>query len=122
MSNTNGNLEENTPDYMDLKPLILRKKKVLAPHVLQDKERSIAHAKKMSKLDGDDPDPPKLPSLTFRIKLMQARTAKGYDRKTLAQKINVPESVIANYENGTVKPERTVLNKLTRVLGVALSP
>ena len=51
---------------------------------------------------------------------MQARTAKGWKQKDLAQMVQQPPSVIQQYENGQAIPEGQIINKLNRALGVTL--
>lgn len=52
--------------------------------------------------------------------IQQARTSHHWTRKELANKLNVKESVIADYENGKAIPEGHLLQKLSKILGVTL--
>jgi len=56
----------------------------------------------------------------FKMALMQARTAKGWKQKDLAQMIAQPPKIVQEYENGTAIPDGAVINKLNRALGVTL--
>lgn len=56
----------------------------------------------------------------FKVALMQARVAKKWNQKELAQKINEKPSTIQEYETGTAVPNPQIISKLNRVLGVTL--
>lgn len=56
----------------------------------------------------------------FKVALQQARTAKGWTQKDLAQRINEKQSVVNEYETGRVVPNPQVISKLQRALGVSL--
>jgi len=56
----------------------------------------------------------------FKMALMQARTAKGWKQKDLAQQVQQPPAVIQSYENGTAIPDGQVINRLNRALGITL--
>ncbi len=114
------NDNNNLPEYQDLKPLILKKRVDTSGSVFNVGMQHVAHAKKFDVLDGNDPDPPKKPSFNFVQQLQKARVDKKMDRKTLAGKLNVTENVIASIENGKIRPERALLDRINRVLGVTL--
>lgn len=52
--------------------------------------------------------------------IMQARQAKGWTQKELAQKLNVKPAVINDYESGRVIPNKQLLNKMQNILNVRL--
>lgn len=54
-------------------------------------------------------------------KIMQARTAKNMSQKDVANKINIPVSEFQKIENGTMKRNGELLNRLGKVLGVKLT-
>eukprot|EP01096_Ripella_sp_DP13-Kostka_P004175 TRINITY_DN162_c0_g1_i1.p1 TRINITY_DN162_c0_g1~~TRINITY_DN162_c0_g1_i1.p1 ORF type:complete len:169 (-),score=70.96 TRINITY_DN162_c0_g1_i1:150-581(-) len=56
----------------------------------------------------------------MRIKIQQARTAKGLTQKELATQINERATVISDYESGRAIPNPAVLTKIERALGVSL--
>jgi putative transcription factor len=56
----------------------------------------------------------------FKVALQQARTAKGWTQKQLAQRINEKQTVINEYETGRVIPNPQIIQKLQRALGVSL--
>lgn len=52
--------------------------------------------------------------------IQNARAAQNLTRKELAQKMNQPVSVIAEYENGKAIPNANLINKLEKVLKTKL--
>lgn len=56
----------------------------------------------------------------MRIRIQQARTAKGLTQKELATQINERATVISDYESGRAIPNPAVLTKIERALGVSL--
>ncbi len=60
---------------------------------------------------------PKKFSKVFGQKLAQLRAEKNMNRKMLAQKLNVTESVITSLETGNENYKPDLLSKLKRVLG-----
>ncbi len=60
-------------------------------------------------------------SQDLKQKIMKARAAKGMNQQQLATKCGVKKDIIASYESGKAIPNPQMLNKMSRVLGVALS-
>jgi putative transcription factor len=60
-------------------------------------------------------------SKNLRMTIQQERNKKKWTRKDLALKCNLPESIIADYENGKGVPNQQHINKISRALGVPLS-
>lgn len=58
--------------------------------------------------------------LNFSNSLRRARTDKKMTQAQLAQAINEKVSVVNDYENGKAVPNGQIIQKLNRVLGVAL--
>ena len=56
----------------------------------------------------------------LKVALQRARSGKKLTRTQLAYMINVKETLIASYENGTSIPEGNTRAKLNRVLGITL--
>lgn len=54
-------------------------------------------------------------------KIMQARTAKKMSQKDVANKLNIQVSDFQKIENGTMKRNGELLNRLGKVLGVKLT-
>lgn len=102
-------------DHQDWKPVVLRKN--------TDEKKSSqrpAGTKKFHNLDGDDPDAPKKLGMNAGKQIQQARCTKGLSQKQLAQMVNVKAQVITDYESGKAMPDRAILNKLNRALGIVI--
>lgn len=63
-----------------------------------------------------------LPKITTELKtaIQQARLAKKMSQKDLAQKLNLPISIINDYEKGTAVPNNGFIAKLEKTLEVKL--
>eukprot|EP00756_Hemistasia_phaeocysticola_P005683 Hpha_TRINITY_DN13453_c0_g1::TRINITY_DN13453_c0_g1_i1::g.131070::m.131070/K03627/MBF1; putative transcription factor len=59
-------------------------------------------------------------TLDFRIHLQQARQAKGWSQKELAQQIQERDTMIKDYESGKAIPNGQFISKMERALGVHL--
>ncbi|KAL5269172.1 hypothetical protein ACHWQZ_G002857 [Mnemiopsis leidyi] len=59
-------------------------------------------------------------SKDFSRHLREARTAKGWTQKDMAQKINEKPQIIQEYETGKALPNNQIQSKMERVLGVHL--
>lgn len=77
-------------------------------------------SKSFTKLDSDDPDPPKKISHNLKTQIQQARMAKGMSKKDLASKLNIKEIILTKYENGTIVPEKQLLRRLAILLNTKL--
>ena len=97
--------DPNTPDW---KPVTLSKRK--AP-------KHIPQQNKIVIIDEIEPTKIQTISLTLRQQIQQERQKKGMSRKDLAQKINVKESLIAEYENGSAVPNNRIIHKIQNILG-----
>eukprot|EP01062_Namystynia_karyoxenos_P074211 TRINITY_DN71066_c0_g1_i1.p3 TRINITY_DN71066_c0_g1~~TRINITY_DN71066_c0_g1_i1.p3 ORF type:complete len:174 (+),score=65.36 TRINITY_DN71066_c0_g1_i1:85-606(+) len=62
----------------------------------------------------------KTTSLDLRIHLQQARTAKGWTQKELAQQIQEKDTTVKDYESGKAIPNGQLISKMERALGVHL--
>jgi putative transcription factor len=56
----------------------------------------------------------------FKMALMEARQKLGLSQKQLAEKINVKQSIITDYESGNAIPDPSVISKLNRALNTQL--
>ena len=79
------------------------------------------NAKKIEE-SGDSEDAPKVKTLnrSVSLRIQQARQAKGWTQKELAQKISEKPQVINDYESGRAIPNNQILSKMERVLGTKL--
>lgn len=66
----------------------------------------------------NDDEIPKVKQIShdFKVNLMNARQAKGWTQKELAQRINEKQTLIAEYESGKAIPNPSIINKMERVL------
>lgn len=74
---------------------------------------------KMNKIENDEYQIPKI-SLNLQQQIQQARASKGWSQKDLAQRLNVKVDIIRNYESGTAIPDNSLLQRMSRLLGVTL--
>lgn len=77
-------------------------------------------AKQSDLLEEDAPKPIKTVSKDISLKVQRRRQELKLTQKELALKINKNVSVIQEIENGNAKYDRTILNKLERVLNIKL--
>jgi putative transcription factor len=59
-------------------------------------------------------------SLSMGKRIQQARLAKKWTQKDLAQRINEKSTVINDYENGRAIPNNQIISKIERALGCQL--
>ena len=100
------------------------------PYPHQDWETVVLHkpTPKKESSGGGGPKPPqewdefKLPKVGKELKLgiMQARIAKKWSQKELANRCGVGEDLIKKYESGKVIPTNHFVVKMERILGVPL--
>lgn len=64
-----------------------------------------------------------LPKITQGMKLAmsQGRTTKGLTQKELAQRLNVKQSIIQDYESGKAVPDGKFIAKIEKVLEVKIN-
>ncbi len=56
--------------------------------------------------------------LSICQEMIKGRNAMKLSQKELAQKLNVQQSIIANYENGKAIPDNGMLQKIAKVLNI----
>ena len=56
----------------------------------------------------------------FKIELQKARLAKNMSQQQLANRINVKQTIIQEYENGKAIPDNNIISKINNILGVKL--
>mgnify|MGYP001198730249 CR=1 FL=1 len=83
------------------------------------------HAK-FKQLDSDDPlsvsasnEINPITRLKIRQSIQKARLAKSLTQKDLAGKLRINVKIINEYESGKVVPDKTMISKICRVLGVS---
>lgn len=97
------------------KPVILKKNKDN-----KSRKQYATTINVFNKLDDDNPEAPKIISHSIKMQIQQARMAKNLTQKQLAQQTNLTVNIISQYESGKTIPDKSVLLKLSRYLGVKL--
>jgi len=104
-------------EHQDWEPVVIRSKENYKQQHIQ--KQNAAGTKKYNELNKDDI--PILDKISNEQKqnLIQGRTAKGLTRKQFASMLNIQESIIAEYENGTVKVfNKGIYNRMLKALGI----
>lgn len=107
----------------DWKPLILKKKKTEMNTEVKTNLPSSAtfvpveRKDRPKKADFSDVTVPKTVGDGMGKRIQQARTAKGWTQKDLAQKVNVKPADIRDIENGTAVLNMPLISKIRKVLG-----
>ena len=96
-------------DHQDWTPCVINKSKPLNNKI------------NIEKKDTDEIEKQNNISLDNRLIIQKARLAHKLTQKQLAQKLNVDEKTIKNYENGSVVPELKLMCKLENILKVSLN-
>lgn len=102
-------------EHQDWKTVILRKKNTKPPPPKAPRNA------KFKKMDSDDPEPPQTLNHSVKICIQQGRVANKLTQKQLAHKLNLPVQTIAEYESGKAIPNRQILSKIGRVIGINLN-
>jgi putative transcription factor len=122
-------------EHQDWTPVVLRNAKLVAakaPRETVERDKTQAERASLRKLEGDTmvrgseeaPAAVKLPRLgaVMRQTMIQARVALKLSQADLAKRLNMQPKIINELESGKAIPEneKTVLQKVQRVLGVKL--
>jgi ribosome-binding protein aMBF1 (putative translation factor) len=120
-------------DHQDWTPVVLRNAKVAAAKAPKESvERDKNHHQRsgLRKLESDTavsgteeaPATAKLPKLgaAMRQTMIQARVALKLSQSDLAKRLNIQPKIINELESGKTIAEKSVLQKIQRVLGVSL--
>lgn len=106
----------NEPDW---NPVILRKNRIIKSNNMNSSELplvKIVVPKSIKDLNKDDPSFPKVLGIENGKIIQKARVELKLSQKDLAKKISEKDTVIRDYENGSVVPDRKILNKLNKIL------
>jgi putative transcription factor len=108
-------------DHQDWKPVIV-KKKIKKKTVITNKKNVISDEQRRKIKVDNESETFKIEkvSMSFGKEMQKARCAKNFTQKTLAQRLNVKSTIIANYEQGKAIPNNAFINKIERVLDVKL--
>lgn len=103
-------------NHQDWTPVIMNKTKPKSPvkHSGPSEE-----AIRMRKIEEEDYVIPKL-SVALQQQIRDGRANKGWTQKDLAAHLNLKVSVINGYESGSVVPDHSTLQRLSRALGIPL--
>ena len=96
-------------DHQDWTPCVINKSKPLNKKINIEKKET------------DEIEKQNNISLNNRLIIQKARLAHKLTQKQLAQKLNVDEKTIKNYENGLAVPELKIMCKLENILKVSLN-
>lgn len=98
-------------DHQDWTPVVIKKAKpVLTTKINNKSDNNLDEIEKKNNI-----------SLDNRLIIQKARLIHKLSQKQLAQKINVDEKTIKNYESGNVVPEYSIMCKLEKVLKTQLN-
>ncbi len=75
---------------------------------------------KFRELDSEDPPAPEKVKNSTSMAIQKARQAKKMTQKDLAILLNIQACVISEYESGNATPNRQILSKISKVLGVKI--
>ena len=111
-------------NHQDWKPVIFMKNKTKKNN---NKTKSVTAKKKKynkpkKEIVNDNSENLKLKkiNLNLRIIIQKARTDLNLTQKDFAQRLNLPISIVKNYESGKAIPSSHILNKMSKVLKVKL--
>jgi len=96
-------------DHQDWTPCVINKSKPLNKKINIEKKET------------DEIEKQNNISLDNRLIIQKARLIHKLSQKQLAQKINVDEKTIKNYESGNVVPEYSIMCKLEKILKTQLN-
>jgi len=104
--------------HQDWKTVVVHKTKAIKQMENKPKKQNAPGTKEFRKLDGDEIVKPKTVDKNIAKQLQQARCAKKLKQKEVAQRLNVPLSMIQNVENGKAKLNKAFISKLKKFYGI----
>jgi len=95
--------------------------KVINSYASKNTQKSVATPayKIEEKVDGDDYQMPTI-SHKLQMQIQQARQAKKMTQKQFAQACNMQQTIIRDYENGSIIPNQKDILKMSKVLGIVI--
>lgn len=87
----------------------------------KSKKQNTSGTSQFRALDSEDPPVPETVSYSLKMAIQKARMNKNLTQKQLAFAINVNSKIVNDYETGKAVPNKQILSKLSRVLGVKFS-
>ena len=103
-------LNSSKMDHQDFKPVVLRKNPLPSKS-----EKSKTSSPSIEKKDNGEIVKPKTFTVDFGRKLASIRVEKNMNRKDLASKLNVKESVISDLENGKLLYDGNLVHRLKKL-------
>lgn len=104
--------------HQDWTTVVVHKTKAIKQMENKPKKQNAPGTKEFRKLDGDEIVKPKTVDKNIAKQLQQARCAKKLKQKEVAQRLNVPLSMIQNVENGKAKLNKAFISKLKKFYGI----
>ncbi len=105
--------------FQDWEPVVIRSNNAAKKEAQQHQSAKPMGNKEFQRLDNDEI--PKLNKITREqsLAISNARNACNLSQKELAQKLNIPENIIREYENSTVANfSHQLYNRILKVLKV----
>jgi ribosome-binding protein aMBF1 (putative translation factor) len=105
--------------FQDWEPVVIRSNSAAKKEAQQHQSAKPMGNKEFQRLDNDEI--PKLNKITREqsLAISNARNACNLSQKELAQKLNIPENIIREYENSTVANfSHQLYNRILKVLKV----
>jgi len=105
--------------YQDWEPVVIRSNNAVKKEAQQHQSIKPMGNKEFQRLDSEEI--PKLNKITREqsLAISNARNACNLSQKELAQKLNIPENIIREYENSTVANfSHQLYNRILKVLKV----
>lgn len=114
--------------HQDWKPVIIKKKPKSKKEALKKgygvttKKKNVSNKIKKNNISNDMDEQPKLKKINVNLRniMQKARTDLNLKQKDFAQRLNLPISIVKNYESGKAIPSSHILNKMSKVLKVKL--
>lgn len=103
-------------DHQDWNPIVINKPKAKSSAKHSAPPEEII---RMKQIEDENYVIPKV-SIALQHQIREARSKKGWTQKDLAARLNVKSSIINGYESGSVVPDHTTLQRLSRALDVPL--
>lgn len=101
-------------NHQDWNPVVFKKTEKRT-HI----DKKSKTVKKLEDSENDDFSHKKV-TLDLKLSIQRARNARKLTQKQLATQMNLPVSIIMNYENGKAIPNNRFISNLERTLGVKL--
>jgi ribosome-binding protein aMBF1 (putative translation factor) len=105
-------------NQQDWKPVVFVKsesRKRAESRKVQVTKHNAPGTSKLRTLDEDDFSANNTVNHSLRLSVQKTRTSLGMTQKQLASVLNVPVSIISEYESGKTKPSPSIMSKLNNM-------